>query len=136
MTVYLLAVAVVTLTPATEGGHSPIWYIMQFLHRFAGTGWVTEPRLELAANVVMFVPLGLLGVPLVGRSRWWWVIVAGVLLTCFIETAQLGIPGRVTDVRDIVANSCGAALGTAVCLAVYRLWALRRPRVHPEVTAP
>jgi len=129
MAVYLAAVAMVTLTPATEGGHSPIWYVMQVLHRIAGLGWVTEPQLELAANVVMFVPLGLLGVPLVGRPRWWWVIVAGALLTCFIETVQLGVPGRVSDVRDLVANTSGAALGTAACLAVYWLRARRRRAV-------
>ena len=115
MAVYLLVVGLITLTPSTGDGHSPMWYVMRFLHRF-GTTWVTESGLELVANVVLFVPFGLLGVPLVGRRRWWWVVVGGVLLTCAIETAQLGIPGRVSDVRDLVANTTGAIVGTAAAL--------------------
>ena len=121
MAVYLVVVGLITLTPSTGDGHSPMWYVMRFLHRFDGTTWVTESGLEFVANVVLFVPFGLLGVPLVGRRRWRWVV-GGVLLTCAIETAQLGIPGRVSDVRDLVANSTGAVVGTVTMMVAGRLW--------------
>ena len=120
MAVYLACVAVITLTPAAGDGHSPMWYVMRFLHQFDGVTWVTEPELQLVANIVLFVPLGLLGVPLVGRHRWWWVVLAGVVLTCFIETVQHWIPGRVPDVWDVTANVSGALLGACAMLLVVR----------------
>jgi len=38
-------------------------------------------------------------------------IIGGVLLTLGIEFAQRFIPGRVSDVRDLVANSLGTVVG-------------------------
>ena len=121
MVLYLVVVGLITLTPASPTAHGVMWHVARLLHRLPGTGWVTEPGLELTANIIMFVPLGLLGVPLVGRARWWWVVVAGVALTCFIELVQHWIPGRVPDVRDLVANTSGALLGAWVVLLVARL---------------
>lgn len=122
MSVYLLFVAIITLTPSTGDGHSPMWYVHRFLQQFDGVAWVTEPGLQTAANVVLFVPLGLLGVPLVGRHRWWWVVLAGVAMTCFIELVQHWVPGRVPDVYDLVANASGALLGAGAMLLVVRRW--------------
>jgi len=68
--------------------------------------------LEFGANVAMFVPLGFLFVLLLGRRYWGWAIVVAVLLTCAIEFTQTMLPMRVTDTRDLVANSGGALIGT------------------------
>jgi len=129
MAAYLLLVGLITLTPATSEGRGPMWYVMRLLDGFPTTGWVTLSGLELTANVVMFVPLGLLGVPLVGRDRWWWVVVAGFVLTCAIELTQLAVPGRVTDIRDVVANTSGAVIGTLVMLG---WWWFRRRGTTPS----
>ena len=48
------------------------------------------------------------------RRFWlWWlgVTVAGLLLSLFIEIAQLAIPSRVTDVDDVILNTLGTAAG-------------------------
>jgi len=118
MVVYLGFVALVTLTPSTGDGHSPMWYVMRVLQHIDARTPVTEPQLELVANVVLFVPLGLLGVGLLGRGRWGWVVVAGLVLTCSIELAQHQIPGRVPDLRDVAANTAGACAGACVALLV------------------
>ena len=41
-------------------------------------------------------------------------------LTCAIEFTQLFLPGRFSDVRDILANSLGALLGVIVGLMLRR----------------
>jgi VanZ family protein len=47
-----------------------------------------------------------------------------VALTCGIELAQgAWLPTRVSDPRDVVANSAGAAIGIALLLAGRRLLA-------------
>jgi len=67
--------------------------------------------LEFAANIAMFVPLGFLFVLLLGRRYWAWAIVVAVVLTCGIEATQTLLPTRVTDTRDLIANSSGALIG-------------------------
>jgi glycopeptide antibiotics resistance protein len=66
----------------------------------------------------MFVPVGLFFLLLLGRRRWWLAILLGVVLTCGIEFAQLFIPTRVSDPRDILANSMGALIGVVAALVV------------------
>jgi VanZ family protein len=49
---------------------------------------------------------------------WWLAIVLGVVATAAIEYAQQHIVGRVSDPRDLVANTTGAVLGALLALAV------------------
>ncbi|MEX2563361.1 MAG: VanZ family protein [Nitriliruptoraceae bacterium] len=65
--------------------------------------------LEMAANVALFVPLGLV-------LGFWWphhrrVVWSAVALSVTIELLQLRLEDRVSDPVDVVANSLGAWLG-------------------------
>ena len=86
----------------------------------------------MLGNVAVFVPFGaaLGAATLPGRGSrtrrrfWpWWLGVtgAGLLLSLFIEIAQLAIPSRVTDVDDIILNTLGAASGALLVWIVFRL---------------
>jgi glycopeptide antibiotics resistance protein len=88
---------------------------------------------DVFGNVAVFVPFGAaLAVATLprrqkGRRRrrlWlWWLAVtgAGLLLSLFIEIAQLAIPSRVTDVDDVVLNTVGTATGALAVWLVFRL---------------
>ncbi|MCW2601863.1 MAG: VanZ family protein, partial [Frankiales bacterium] len=67
-------------------------------------------------NILMFVPLGIFFLLTFGRNRWWVAILVGVATTAAIEFAQVFLPGRVSDVRDLIANSAGALLGVLIGL--------------------
>ena len=136
---YLLLVGFVTLAPIPDQGRdSIIWRIVEVFDGFAATRWLDYWTVEFLANVAMFVPLGLFLVLLLGRGRWWLAILLGVGLTIVIELVQQSLPTRVSDLRDIVANSAGAAIGVLVALLLTaakarRLGAMRtsaRPLVH------
>ena len=114
---YLALVGWLTLSPqSTLQQGSLLWRFAELLDRVPGAEWFTFSRLEFIANVVMFVPLGLFFVLLLGRSRWWLAIVFGVVMTLAIELAQQFIAGRVSDPRDLLANSTGATIGTILAL--------------------
>lgn len=127
---YLGVVGFITLgpQPLDEGTDSLVWQLLAFFSRFDATSWVTYSLLEFWANVAMFVPVGLFFLLLLGRGRWWLAIVLGVLLTCAIEFTQMFLPGRVSDPRDILANSVGALVGVVVALIVTTPAAIRRAR--------
>jgi hypothetical protein len=76
--------------------------------------WATTRRLEVGANVVLFVPLGLLLSFLLDRSRYL-VLPLGFLVSFFVESVQaLFLPGRTPCVLDIIANTAGVCIGMFV----------------------
>ncbi|MBM3717002.1 MAG: VanZ family protein [Actinobacteria bacterium] len=73
---------------------------------------------ETTLNVALFVPVGMAVAALL-PLRWAWLAAGfGAVLSIVIETAQAAIPGRVPDVDDVLANTAGAILGTAVVILV------------------
>lgn len=78
---------------------------------------------EFVSNIVMFVPFGLL-TTFLWPSRWNWrrMLLLGAATSTFIEVTQLIIPGRVTALSDVIANTAGGVVGAAVAA-----WVQRRP---------
>jgi VanZ family protein len=101
------------LDPREEG---LLWRVIGYFQMHPATQWVTYNHVEFIANILMFVPAGLFFLLLLGRRRWWLVILLGFLATVGIETAQLFIPGRVTDIRDVISNTSGAVIGVLLGL--------------------
>jgi VanZ family protein len=56
------------------------------------------------------------------------------LMTLGIETAQIWVPGRVSDIRDVISNTLGAMVGVLVGLALTAPRA-RRERASARATA-
>jgi len=133
---YLGVVGWVTLGPQPfdEGSGGWLFRLLDFFQRHSVTDWITYDRLEFGANVAMFLPIGLFFLLLFGRRQWWLAILFGFALTVGIETAQLYIPGRVSDIRDVISNTAGAIVGVVFGLIVtapkaHRLRARARTRV-------
>jgi glycopeptide antibiotics resistance protein len=127
--VYLALVAAITLGPRPFDGRteSLVYRIVDLLARWETTSWITYERLEFGANIAMFVPIGVFFLLLLGRRRWWLAILVAAALTVGIETAQLAIPGRVSDPRDLLANTSGAVGGVVLGL-VLTAGRARRPQ--------
>ena len=108
---YVIVLAVIALSPV-----SPIrgLDLSQELEA-SGLGWVTYTQLESFANVVLFVPFGLL-IALLAPTRWWWLVVIGLIAVAGgIELGQaLFLPGRVPTIDDVLANSTGGVAGVLI----------------------
>jgi hypothetical protein len=119
---YLVVLARLTLVPddaAGTGGLLRVW--AEALAPTPLTRWITFDLLEFTANVALFVPAGLLGALWLG-GRWWLAVPLGLAISVAIETTQaLALPGRVADVRDLVSNTAGTALGALALAAMRRI---------------
>lgn len=127
---YLVFVGWLTLTPQPiDSEHQQLIYRgLDALHRRGYAESVDYTRLELLANIALFVPIGVFAVVLLG-ARWWWLVVVGCLsLTAVIEAVQHRIPGRVPDERDLFANSLGGIVGVVLALVLTAPGELRRRR--------
>lgn len=128
---YLGVVGWITLgpQPVNTGNGYWLWRALRFFSSHESTRWLTYDRVEFLANVAMFVPIGIFFVLLFGRRLWFMSVISGVLLTLAIEFAQRFIPGRVSDLRDLVANSFGTVVGVLVALVLTKAKARRlRPQ--------
>jgi VanZ family protein len=135
---YLAVVGWVTLTPAADAPtrSALVLRVLARLQREPQLGWLTYDRAEYLANVAMFLPLGLFLLLLFGTRLWWLALAVAIALTSSIETVQRVIPGRVSDERDIAANTLGAAVGIVLGLvltlpATLRRWA-REEQGRPD----
>lgn len=93
--------------------------VLDRLHALGAPEWFQYAELEFTANIALFGPLGFcLGLVML-RHRWAGAILLG-LLSAAVELAQrFFLPDRVSDVRDVVANTVGSCLGLAVAALIF-----------------
>lgn len=134
--VYFWAIWTYTLVPMPDGSDyrcagrnlRPFQFVDEIRDAVAVSGrYLTDPVvLQVALNVLLFVPLGFFLRVLGGRG----ILIAGLsglAISGIIETTQLtGVWGifpcayRVFDVDDLIANTSGALLGSLLAFAVPR----------------
>ena len=120
---------------------------------FADDGWLGAPVVavrradvglwrqligpgEFVANLLLFVPVGVVLAFIVGTRRWWLAVALCVVGSIAIELVQGALPGRVSDLRDVVANTLGGALGVLVVVLISRRRAARARRARARDRSP
>ncbi|PPF53138.1 VanZ family protein [Clavibacter michiganensis] len=128
---YVGIVALVTLAPDSvdRGAYPTLMRGVRFLQHHGLPGF-RYAMIESAANVVLFAPLGMLGVLALGSRRWLVVGVAGTALSTAVELAQGAfLPARVASLADVAANGLGALLGAGAA-ALLAARTRRRGRIR------
>ncbi|WP_458116744.1 VanZ family protein [Arthrobacter sp. D2-10] len=129
---YLLALSLIAFwpSPVDEGASGLIGRVLRVLHRLGIPGWFDYSLIESVANVLLFIPFGMLVAAYLPLRRTWVALPVCILASMCIELGQeLFRPERFATPQDVLANALGAAIGT---VAVYG-WALRNsfePDVH------
>ena len=111
----------ITLTPEPidRGARPALSILLSAFHRRGIPNWVDYATVEFAANVVLFVPLGILLVMLLPLRRWWFALLIGPALSIAIELTQLtAFADRFASVGDVFANSSGVFIGVGLSLAL------------------
>ncbi|MFF7293135.1 VanZ family protein [Microbacterium sp. NPDC008134] len=115
---FLAGLVALTLTPSRVEQRMPnlLDVILSTVHRL---GWASLDftRLEILANVLVFVPVGILAFVLLPRPAWGLAFLVGPAISIGIEVFQrIALPHRAATVSDVIANSTGSTIG--VVLAV------------------
>ncbi|MFB9641357.1 VanZ family protein [Agromyces lapidis] len=100
--------------------------------------WTTGYLAEIAFNVALFIPVGVLAALLLPRRAWPLALLVGFAFTTVIELIQVPEPDRISDPRDLVMNTAGAVLGVVLVQAarmVRRAGAVAASEVIPPTAA-
>lgn len=119
----MLVVAVITLwpSPVDESGRSALLAVLDRLHARGVPRWVDYTFVERSANVVMFVPFGVLLAVLLPRRRRWLAVALPAAMSLLVELVQLlALPLRYSSGWDVLANTTGALVGATLVVAWVR----------------
>ncbi|PRB44962.1 teicoplanin resistance protein VanZ [Arthrobacter sp. MYb23] len=113
---YLVSLAFVVFLPAREASTVTgfVGVIAGWLSFFGFPEEAAAIGVEFVANIVLFVPFGVFVRLLKPTLNLWPVALVAAVSSGAIEVLQLLIPGRVTAVSDVVANTLGALAGLMV----------------------
>ncbi|WP_136054797.1 VanZ family protein [Microbacterium sp. K24] len=135
---FLAGLALLTLTPSRVEESMPnlLDLVLSISHRL---GWASLDftRLEVLANILVFIPVGILAFVLLPRRVWMLSLLVGPLLSLSIEAAQrIALPHRAATVTDVIANSSGATAGVVFAVLCTLVFAVRgAPRRSPRLEA-
>lgn len=126
--IYALGAAVLLLSPVGPG--RILGAVVGWIREDLGWSGFHQGWLEAPANVVLFVPLGFLLVILFRSARIG--VMVAVMLSVSAELVQILLPDRLPSLRDVIANSAGAAIGALLA------WLFTRHRrdAHDQRDSP
>ncbi|NRG41637.1 VanZ family protein [Rathayibacter sp. VKM Ac-2835] len=132
--VYALVLAAVVFWPTpVDGGRTDELRQILDRPRREGLELLDYTRIEAAANVLLFVPLGLLAALHLPARRAWLAVLLGMLTSTAVEAVQLLLLAqRHADLHDVLANTIGAAVGAAIGALLRGLLLARRRRRAAE----
>jgi glycopeptide antibiotics resistance protein len=86
--------------------------VLEFLHERGIPAWFNYAFVEAVANVVLFVPVGIVATLAFPDQRWWRNAALGLVVSGCMELGQLlFLSGRVASSLDLVTNTAGGVLG-------------------------
>jgi glycopeptide antibiotics resistance protein len=122
LAVYLFALALIAFWPVpVDGAAKGTLDIITAWCATHGLGIITYAHIESTANVLLFVPLGMLLTLLLRPSRFWMPPLICFAASVFIELSQGALLAhRFASLGDVIANTIGGLVGTAIALATRR----------------
>jgi len=134
---YLFALACIAFwpTPVDRPISGTLTQVIGWLHEHGMPWYIGYNKIEFAANIALFAPLGYV-IASAWARKWWHVALIGGSVSFLMELGQaLLLPARYASALDILANTLGAALGAGILVVVHRLPTRRttagRHRGHP-----
>jgi VanZ family protein len=107
--------------------------VLNLLHAYGMPTWLNYKFVEASANVLLFVPLGVVALLSFTKRPWWQFGVFGLIVSSCMELGQLlFLHNRFASPLDLVTNTVGALIGAVLASsAVKRLKAGRLSATSP-----
>lgn len=105
-------------TPVDAPVQGQLASVLRFLHRHGIPDWFNYQFVEASANVVLFIPLGIVSALAFLEKPWWRIGAFGLVASGCMELGQLlFLHDRFASPLDLVTNTSGAVLGALLTTA-------------------
>ena len=114
---YLVGLLLLTIWPQPVQDSAPVILdlVVRAVHRGLGWTWLGFTEMKAIANVLVFVPIGILAFIAFRRRAWPLALLAGPALSVAVEFVQaVALPHRIASITDIALNSLGATIGVVI----------------------
>ncbi|GAB3601395.1 VanZ family protein [Microbacterium tumbae] len=131
---FLAALAYLTLWPTRVEDRMPTTLdgVLGLFRDRLGWTWLGFAQLELIANILVFIPVGVLAFLLMPRRIWGIAFAVGPAISLAIEAWQaIALPERAATLADVAANSAGATIGVGLAILSTLLLSRRRTLESP-----
>ncbi|MDF2048849.1 VanZ family protein [Arthrobacter sp. Cr_A7] len=119
----LIALAFIAFwpSPVDEPVQEQLSKVLTILHSHGIPSWFNYKFVEASANIVLFIPLGLVGLLAFPEKPWWRIGAFALLISGCMELGQfLFLHNRFASPVDLVTNALGAILGALLAAAALR----------------
>ncbi|WP_181905772.1 VanZ family protein [Microbacterium bovistercoris] len=127
---FLVILLVLTISPQPLQDRFPVFldHVLDLGRNTLGWSWLGFTALEKIANVLVFIPVGVLAALIVPLRLWPLALLAGPAFSAVIEIVQgLALSHRSATLSDLALNTLGATVGAGITLTAR---ALHRSRQH------
>lgn len=118
---YIAALGLIVWLPASVAGRATglvFRFARWFANEFDISRSLTYTVFEFGANIVLFVPFGLLLALAWPQLKGWMIVLLGYAASATIELGQTLLPSRYPTISDVIANTLGTAIGCLIIIAV------------------
>jgi len=96
--------------------------ILMFSKSVTWLRWLKYDQLEALANVLLYVPLGVLLVVISDKRKLWLLFFVPIVVSLLAEGSQrLFLPDRTATANDFFLNSLGGILGLFIAASIRQL---------------
>ncbi|BCW11837.1 hypothetical protein NtRootA4_29000 [Arthrobacter sp. NtRootA4] len=123
LTAYLLGLATVGFwpSPVDRPVQGMLARVIRYLHVNGWPSWFDYHFIEASANVVLFIPFGILAALALPRRASWQQTAIGFTTSMCMEIGQmLFIPARFSSLLDVVTNTVGTVIGVGLVRLLLR----------------
>lgn len=132
---FVIVILVITLMPSRVEQAAPgaVYGVLDWIQLDLGARWFTFEAAERAANVLLFVPVGILAYLILPRVLWPLALLIGGVLSVAVEVAQAAfLQERYATLSDVAANVLGTTLGVLLAVLCTLILAWPRARLDAE----
>jgi glycopeptide antibiotics resistance protein len=121
-------------SPVDKPVQGELFAVLEFFHERGIPAWFNYAFVEACANVVLFVPVGIVATLAFPSNRWWRNAALGLVVSGCMELGQqLFLSSRVASPLDLVTNTAGGALGTVLAQAALPRFKRRQAQHLPAL---
>ena len=109
-------------SPVDQPVQGQIAGFLFLIHALGAPAWLGYRFIEASANVILFIPLGVMAALAFPRKTWWQIGALGLLVSSFMELGQLlFLSSRYPSRLDLATNTVGCLLGFLLVRSLVRL---------------